>query len=259
MLLLVVAVPVYARVGHRHSYNPVPIPIPVPAQNGLQLGAFNAKVGTVAVSFLGWQDQPSCVQGKTNFLYWENYGVSLDSIINGSQDQLIRGLKPCPDTILALFHEMNGNWDPWDGTVGSNTPTKVVQAYQHVHNLLGNIVRYAWVINNSDVPNVAGNRPMDYYPGDAYVDIIGIDGFSWSGGSSFEQAISPNFQEIRKLGLVKPMWVTSFGTANNSSQGAWLNEALNYARNNNIQGLLYFSYKDGTDFTLNNNSLTIFK
>lgn len=234
---------------------PTPSPSPAPTSVDLVLGAFNANVGTVAVSFIGWKDQLNCVIGKTNFIYWENYGITLDSIINGSQDSVINSLKLCPDTIISLFHEMNGNWDSWDGTVGNNTSTKVVQAYQHVHNLIGNKVRWAWVINNDNVPNNINNLPFNYYPGDNYVDIVGVDGFDW-GGLSFAQAISPNYAVVKPYG--KPIWITSTGTANNSKQAAWVTDAISYSKANGIQGLLYFSLKDKVDFSLNAQSLASF-
>lgn len=237
---------------------PTPVPAPQPAQTaGLALGAYNARVGTVQAYFDGWTDSPSCAPaGQTTFIYWENYGYSLDSIINGTQDNNIRSFASaiCPGTTLALFHEMDGNWDSWDGTVGSNTPTKVIQAYQHIHDIIGSKVKYAWVVNDSDVPDRAGNRPANYWPGSAYVDIIGVDGFDWDGHTTFMQAIAPNYDVVKSYG--KPVWITSVGTVSN--RASWITDALAQAKANGVAGLIYYDSNDGGSFQLGSSALSAF-
>lgn len=243
LLFIFLASPVLARSWRNHQPTPPPVPVPPPVSGSLILGAFNANVGTVQVYFDGWSDDPNCAPtGKTTFLYWENYGTSLDSILNGSQDTLIKnfGIKTCPNTILSLFHEANGNWDDWDGFFpgSNNSPAKVVQAYQHIHDIIGSKVKYAWVMNNDSVPNTSLNQPASYYPGDAYVDIVGIDGFNW-GGLSFLQAINPNYNIVKTY--PKPVWITSYGTSS-SGQAAWVADSIVQAKANGIAGLIYFSY-----------------
>lgn len=236
---------------------PAPTPVP-PVTTTLVLGAFNANAGAIKVDFWGWLDAKNgrtfdC--SKQNFIYWENTGFSLDSIINGSQDSVIVdfGNKICPNSYIAPFHEMNGNWSEWDGA--HNPPAKIIAAWIRIHNLLGNKVKYALVFNSDNVPTSAGNIPASYYPGDSFVDIVGVDGFDW-GGLSFITAINPNYTVVKSFG--KPVWVTSTGTKQSSSQAAWIKDAINQAKANNIGGLLYFSAKDGTNYTLNAAALAAF-
>lgn len=223
----------------------------------LQLGAYNVKVGTIQAYFDGWTDIPNCAPaGQSTLIFWENYGVSLDSIISGSGDASIRKFasKICPDTILAPFAEMDGNWDSWDGTVGSNTPAKVIAAWQHIHTIIGSKVKYAWVINDSDVPDRNGNRPSDYWPGASFVDIVGIDGFDW-GGMTFMQAIAPNYNVVKSYG--KPVWITSFGTESNN-KAAWLTDAISQAKINTIGALIYFDESTDGAFKLSNSDAAAF-
>lgn len=266
LTLLIPSLALAASFRHRHQPPPPPPPPPPPVTTpttGMQIGAFNLTVGTIQAYFDGWTDNASCAPaGQTTFIYWENYGYSLDSITNGSQDSNIRrfAAQLCPNTILSLFHEADGNWDPWDGTYGSNTPAKVVAAYQHVHDLVGSKARYAWVMNDSDVPDVSGNRPSNFWPGAAYVDIIGVDGFNW-GGLSFLQAMAPNLDILRAMGTTygKPVWVTSFGTPAGSGQAAWVTDAIAQAKAKGISALIYFNYNDGGTWTLNSAGLAAFK
>jgi Glycosyl hydrolase family 26 len=258
ILLLLSVLPAFARTRHHFrptpSPTPVPVtvptpvtttpppsPIPAPQPTSLHLGAFNANLGTIQVTFLAWSDPaPSC-SPKTEFIYWENTGISLDSIINGSQDAVITnfGNKLCPGTILSLFHEMNGNWDTWDGTVGNNSPAKVIQAYQHVHDLIGSKVQWAWVTNNVSVPDTANNQLENYYPGANYVDIVGTDAFTYS-GETFSQAV-PTSLLNRLKAFGKPVWITSLGTDIN--QTAWIQNMMAQLPSTGIQGLIYFDYQ----------------
>jgi hypothetical protein len=127
VLFLLLASTAFARSHGRRKPSPSPVPTPTPTStpvtSGITLGAFNANVGTVKVSFLGWKDTPPrCVPGKTTLLYWENPTTSYDAIANGSQDSVIKNFaaKVCPGTILSVFHEMNLNESPWFGVSERN-------------------------------------------------------------------------------------------------------------------------------------------
>lgn len=252
-VLLLLATPVYAMNHKKHNKivqkadyvqsKPVPDPtLPQVSSSPLKLGAFNADIGEIKVYFIPWNGQYVCAPGKTTLIYWESYGISTASIANGSQDNVIKNLKICPNTVLAWGHEMNLSESPWGGN-----PSIFIQAWRRIHDLIGNKVKYAWVINNSDVPNRVGNHPADYYPGDAYVDYVGIDGFNW-GKTSFLESIAPNFEVAKSF--KKPIWITSFGTATN--QAAWITDAIKQAKSNGIEALIYFNYSDegGLDFSL---------
>lgn len=242
---------------HRPAPTPTPPPVvvtPAPSTS-LTLGAFNANVGTVQVTFVGWNDDvPKCVSGKTSFIYWENYGVSLDSIINGSQDYVIRqfGAKLCQGSILSLFHEPNGNWDSWGGTVGNNTPNKVISAYKHIHDIIGTKVKYAFVVNNDSVPNTANNQIVNYYPGSAYVDIVGIDAFNF-GGQSFASAVPQSLVTLMSF-YGKPVWLTSVGTADNQTK--FVTDMMSNVKKMGISGIIYF---DADQFTLPTSVLSLIK
>ncbi len=196
-----------------------PVPPPIPT-TGITLGAFQANAGTVDVEFMGWNDAVP-TSSKQLFIYWENYGVSLDSIISGSQDSVIRNFAA---TVKA-------------GTI------KVI---------------WAWTMNNSDYPSVAGNNPANYWPGSSYVDIIGEDAFQWSQSETFAQALTPNFLILKSYATTynKPLWITSTGAQWN--RASWITNAISYAEANGISGLLYFDYNDGGNFQLTSSELSAF-
>ncbi len=194
---------------------------------------------------------------KTLLVFWENYSYSLDSIIAGTRDDTIRSFAqqtasyPCP-VIIAPFHEMNGNWDPWDGTVSGNTPAKVIAAWKHVHDIFAATpvtnVQWAWVVNNDSVPNVTGNQYADYYPGDTYVDYVGVDGFNFGNPwQTFGQVFDTAIAKLQTYN--KPIYIFSMASTAGSQKAAWITEGLGshiktYA---NVKGWVWFdmSASDG--------------
>ena len=70
--------------------------------------------------------------------------------------------------------EMNGNWFNW--SVTSSNAANFVTAFQHIatlaHNFSGATIKVVW---NPNVGNLSNAAMASYYPGDAYVDDIGLD------------------------------------------------------------------------------------
>jgi len=103
-------------------------------------------------------------QGKTLVVFWEQYGTTLDNIIAGTDDAYIKQFASDAKAysgpiILAPFHEMNGDWDPWDGPMSGNSPAKVISAWKHVYALFNGDtnVKFAWDVNNESEPNTSSN------------------------------------------------------------------------------------------------------
>jgi beta-mannanase len=109
---------------------------------------------------------------------------SLDNIINGDHDAYIRewasAAKQYGGTILLRFaHEMNGYWFIWGVGRCTNTTAKFQQAWRHVWNIFrgpGGVdatnVKFVWSIYGP-------KRVAALYPGDAYVDYLGLTAFNW--------------------------------------------------------------------------------
>ncbi len=114
------------------------------------------------------------------------YDAQLDTSINGIINN-VQPLFPNADIWIRFGHEMNGDWYPWGGLVDAygnphngNTAADYIAAYRHVQQryraagLAENMVKFIWS------PNV---WPTDnftvFYPGDAYVDYIGLSGFNF--------------------------------------------------------------------------------
>jgi endoglucanase len=130
--------------------------------------------------------------GRIPLVNWEPAGIDFNSIVNGSLDATINaranGAKALNGRFFLDFAaEMNGD-EAWSG---NNAPLYVA-AYKHIHDLFtaagATNVIWAWCPNVTDT-NGTNKTTMDYYPGDAYVDWTGVDGYNWGGGDwqSFRQ------------------------------------------------------------------------
>jgi endoglucanase len=243
------------------------------------LTAFETLVGKsvqLRSVFTNWNESfPTSVatnlksQNKTLVIFWEQYGVTLDSIIAGDSDAYIKKFAAEAKTyggpvILAPFHEMNGNWDPWGGTVGDNSPQKVVLAWKRVRDVFGTVsnVKFAWAVNNESVPNTTSNAISAYYPGDAYVDYVAVDGFNFGNPwQSFDTVFGKSLTTVSAY--KKPIYILSMASAGGTQKAAWITDAVTVQMKKYplLKGWVWFNENKEQDWRVNsdNASLAAFK
>jgi mannan endo-1,4-beta-mannosidase len=169
------------------------------------------------------------------------------------------------DTIYYRFgYEMNGDWFPW----GSH-PDQFASAWRRAHDIFSSrrASNILWVFS----PNALWDtRSFDadilpYYPGDNYVDIIGLDGYNfgdqydqWHRWQSFEEIFAPSLSACTQFG--KPLWITETGCPTNPGRSQWLNNCFAYLdRNPCLEMLIWFNAsKTGEpDFRLESDSASL--
>jgi hypothetical protein len=81
-------------------------------------------------------------------------------------------------------------------------PERYIAAYRRVHDLadpLAPNILWVWNPNSRDYP-LAGDAPWNqynnYYPGDDYVDWVGLDGYNWGDGSGNGYGYWVGFNEL---------------------------------------------------------------
>jgi hypothetical protein len=226
--------------------------------------------------FVGWNDPfPSAFgptvrdNGKTLVVFWEQYGVTLDEIINGKADayivQFAESVRVYDGPVMLVpFHEMNGNWDPWDGTAVGNTPAKVISAWKHIHDRFRTVqnVKFAWDVNNGSVPDTPTNAITLYYPGDLYVDYVAVDGFNdGDPEQSWSEVFAPTLEELKRY--QKPIYILSMATAQSPRKAAWITDALTVQipKHKEIVGWVWFNQNKEQDWRVSAdaNALAAFK
>ena len=159
---------------------------------------------------------------------------------------------------------MNGDWSPWGATLNGNTPAKFISAWKRIHDLFGGVsnVKFAIVYNSDSKPNVLGNQIADYYPGDAYVDYVGVDGFNFGNPwQSFDTIFAAPLTKL--VAYHKPLYIFSMGSVPGPQKAAWIKDALTVQINKYpIVGWVWFN-QNGADgnwlVDSDPNSLSAFK
>jgi len=110
-------------------------------------------------------------------------GATLDAAAAGAYNnhylaaaEVLASFRPSDEHIFVRTGwEFNGGWYHWSAI---NNPTAYIQAYRQFVNTFRSVSKrfvFEWTVNLSD----GGMNPADAYPGDAYVDIVGMD-FYWN-------------------------------------------------------------------------------
>jgi hypothetical protein len=183
--------------------------------------------------------------------------VSLRAIADGRYDAKLRAWAHQAAAwghpfMLTLDVEMNGNWEPY-GTAppARNKPADFVAAWRHFHRIADRAgasnITWVWVPN---VDPYHRFTPYDQlYPGDAYVDWTGLDGFNWGGSDwmTFSQLYEISYHDLLTLAPSKPIMISQIGSAERGgSKASWITDVLstqlpqNYPR---IKALIWFNWR----------------
>ncbi len=176
--------------------------------------------------------------------------------------------------MIRFAHEMNlsrYHWGTDSSEYGPESPRIYRKMVQHVVTLFqkAGVRNVAWVFcpNAESVPDASydptatWNRIENYYPGDAYVDVLGMDGYNWgttqkravhgwdSRWREFPALFRPAWETIRRLAPDKPVLV--FETASVEEGGdrhRWIEQALETAREWGLTGMVWFQVQKEADW-----------
>jgi hypothetical protein len=210
------------------------------------------------VPMISWEPwKPPAVFGRLKVNQPE---YRLSNIASGAFDPYIRRYaeeikRYGGPVMLRPFHEMDGFWYPWGGTVNGNTPSAFVAAWRHVHDIFDSVgasnVTWVWSVNRVSQPRTPGNRVQHYWPGHRYVDWIGISAFNWGTGSpyavwqGFDGVFGHRYEELLSYG--KPIILTETGAPEaGGNKAAWIHDAFTavLARYPRLGGVVWYDKRD---------------
>jgi mannan endo-1,4-beta-mannosidase len=246
-------------------------------------GTSNIAVGAV---------QNACNAGMLPMLTWESWsttdttsqGVNIVQpdfapavIASGTYDAYITAtaekLKAinCP-IALRLDQEVNGSWYPWGITTAgmNNTPADYIAMWRHVWDIFNQVgvtnVLWVWSPNvqSATHPGLPGLSAS--YPGDKYVDWIGVDGYIYNNPTAtFKTRFQPTLDQLRGFVANKPWIIAECGVGTGASKPAQIANLISaVARHKRLSGMNYFdTYKryDASNWLLDEtaSSLDAFK
>jgi len=211
----------------------------------------------------------------------QEVAIPAEEILGGRYDRYIlefaRRSRTWGKPFLVRFaHEMNLERYHWGTTrdqYGPESPGLYRKMFRHVVSLFRQVGAHnaLWVFcpNAESVPNpyhdltALWNRAGHYYPGDSWVDLLGMDGYNWgtsqvrelngwdSRWQGFEEIFSPLHMELRGLAPDKPIFVLETASvAVGGDRVQWLREALETAAHWGVAGLVWFQVDKDCDWRI---------
>ncbi len=270
--------------------------------NPADLPSFETEVGRRTDMFLYYESigedldtselTPIAQQGRIIQLAWEPWdpgapdavnqpAYSLKNITTGNFDSDIhRWAQEMRNfgyqIIIRPMCEMNGDWTSWSGTVNGNSPADYIPAWRHIHDIFvqegATNVKFDWSPNRDGDEASAQATFNTYYPGDAYVDYVGIDGYNWgtlyntpdwiSQWQSFGQVFGPSYNVFTTM-TSKPLMVSeTASTEVGGNKAQWItdmfSELPSFPR---IASVTWFNINKETDWRVESSaaSLAAFK
>ncbi len=190
---------------------------------------------------------------------------TLSSIVTGQHDSDLQrwaaelGLWGDP-VLLRFAQEMNGTWYPWSVGLYGNTAAEYRAAWVRMHRIVSARapnVEFVWT------PNVLTEGTRDFadcYPGDQFVDYLGLDGYNWGDTpghqwQSPERLFSASVATLRRLNAARPIVLTEVGCADGADPGhkaRWISEFFEVVMGNpDVTGFLWFQTDKERDWRIN--------
>jgi len=212
----------------------------------LMRGSYNRQ----AIPMITWEPWASALPQNENYEELSEEKKVMKYIAQGVYDDYIREfiqiLKSYDQPVFLRFaHEFDNPQYPWS-QVGENTPEEFVNAWKHVHSIMQeeNARKIIFVWNPWTIEGMT-----QFYPGDEYVDWIGItllnyDSFNPRGNEySFRELYEPIHEKLKSF-TRKPVMLTEFGSLDlNENQEEWLIDAMTSIREDfsEISGIVIFN------------------
>ena len=182
--------------------------------------------------------------------------VSIKAIAAGDYDGYLRSYAAAVkafggQVVLSFGHEMNGTWYSW-GYHHTN-PALFVAAWRHIVDIFrqqgARKVAWLWTINVIDgrahIPS-----PAPWWPGNAYVTWVGIDGYYYKPSWTFASLFGPTIKAVRAL-TIDPILISETAVAPAANKPAKIADLFAGIRAYGLLGFVWFDTSRNRDWRLN--------
>ncbi|HUZ83823.1 MAG TPA: glycosyl hydrolase [Gaiellales bacterium] len=210
--------------------------------------------------------------GAVPLVTWEPWTYrgkpfALRRIAAGSYDTYVRAAARAAAAwghpiMLRFAQEMNGNWYPWGrGHVSAGVYKAAWRHLVRVFRVAGaSNVSWVWtpIVNNGGRYPFAG-----FYPGDRWVDWVGLDGYNWGNRESwqwFGEVFESSYRTLAHISS-RPMIIAETGSSEfGGSKARWVRRALGreLPRLGRIRALVWFDRPfNGLDVRVNSSAAAL--
>jgi mannan endo-1,4-beta-mannosidase len=186
--------------------------------------------------------------GAMTLVQLDPWTVPLYRIASGEYDGYLRRYARAVAKLrfrigFSFAHEMNGEWYPWDFRKGG--PAHFVAAWRRIHRVFASMhatnVTWVWTINKLYLRNsrMIAQVTREDWPGQRYVDWVGVDGYFRFPGEDFARVVTPTLRLIRTL-TRKPVLLAETAVYPNSLRDLQLRELFAGIARDHLLGFIYF-------------------
>jgi hypothetical protein len=181
---------------------------------------------------------------------YNNYLIQNARIVKGLGHQIRISFAP----------EMNGDWTPWAIGRHGNTGDSHKAAFRHIVQTFRNegVTNVQWIWAPNVYTGGALTPYASFYPGDAYVDILGLDGYNWgttrpwSAWQTFSDIYGNSYRDLLTISS-RPIVITEIASTElGGDKAAWISDMFAAIRANfpRIQGFTWFNELKETDWRI---------
>ena len=195
--------------------------------------------------------------------YVTDWAGRLRSFLNGPDGA--PGTSDDRRAYLRLGHEMNGNWYPWGAAIGGNSPSDFVAMWRRVHGVFDALgvgpaqLQWVWSVNHEDV----GGFPAEaFFPGDASVDWVAVDGYNWGASQTWSswrtpaEVLGPMVARLRAISA-RPLALTETASTTATAAGPslaaksqWATDLFAYAGAAQARMVVWFNQDKEADWAV---------
>ncbi|OAH16298.1 glycoside hydrolase family 26 protein [Streptomyces jeddahensis] len=228
------------------------------------------KKPNVVGSYSSWGDAFNTEGARNVFDYgglpyvsWEPFKPGLEKIADGSQDAYIKKFAASVREVdvpvaISFGHEMNGQWYPW-GTK-KETPEAFVKAWRHIHDVFqdAGALNVIWVWSPNIINPVPAVKLKPYWPGDAYVDWVGIVGYwTLTGAKTFDTLYGPTRRQVREF-TDKPFLITETSSEPGERRRADVRQLIGGVKaDKDVIGFVWFNIRKRADWRIQSSPLAL--
>lgn len=178
-------------------------------------------------------------QGNGKSLYKAIADGNCDAFLHTSAKTIKSYARP---VFLRFAWEMNISAIDWSISKTNSSAQDFVSAWRHMHDVFVSegATNAIWVF----CPNVDPANSISYaslYPGDTYVDWVGLDGYNWGTTQSytswqtFQQVFASSYQRLISVAPNKPFMLGEVNTTDvGGDKSSWYKDALTVQLPNNF-------------------------
>jgi mannan endo-1,4-beta-mannosidase len=222
-----------------------------------QVSAFRQATGAspdIVMYYSGWYVPfPATFAGKVAsegaapLVQMDPDQIDISKIVSGKYDGYLSSYAEAVKAyrhpvILSFGHEMNGAWSKWG--YGHVPPATFVKAWQHIvtefRALGASNVTWLWtanIINNTKTGQIPDPRP--WWPGAAYVNWVGLDGYYLKPSWQFAPLFGPTINAVRAF-TSAPILIAETGAETTADQPAKVADLFAGVKRYGLLGLVYF-------------------